>query len=239
MDILADNQLRDWLLHRLNPEQAAIVEEHAMGDDVIVDRLLDLRADLFDDYARGRLDAETRRIFQSHWLASPADGDRLTLAIALAKLRAFKKRPPSRAWAIGALAASVMLAAGLAFYRHSENTLPSSTSSVSLPTISLRASIQRGAEAVEVELPAGDALRLQTEIEHPNANSRYALRVMNGDVQVFQADDLSAHQAGTIDFIEATLPTSAMGPGTRRIVVIDQATSANVQTWTLRTHNSD
>jgi hypothetical protein len=240
MDILADNQLRDWLLHRLDPEQAAMVEEHVMSDDVIVDRLLELRADLFDDYARGNLDAETRRVLQARSLTSPADRDRMALALALAKSRSAKSRSRGRVWAFGALAAGVMLAAGLTLLRYDDTPIQTSASTRNvLPTIALRASVHRGAAAVDVDLPAGDALRLQMEIERPDPNARYALHIMDGDVQVFQAHALSLLRAGPIDFIEATLPTPVMGPGTRRIVVTDEKSAANVQTWTLTTHKAN
>jgi hypothetical protein len=77
------------------------------------------------------------------------------------------------------------------------------------------------------------------EIEQPDAKARYALRVMDGDVQVFQTNGLSVRQAGPIQFIEATLPTPVMGPGRRRIVIADESSSANVQTWTLATHKAN
>ena len=237
MDILADNQLRDWLLHRLDPEQATQVEEHVLNDDVVVDRLLELRADLFDDYARGSLDVETRRVFEARCLASPADRDRLEFAVAFARMRTSKARSGRGAWALGALAASVMLAAGLVFLRHGELSVQTPTSVGSLlPTIALQASVHRGAEAADIQLPTSSALRLQMEIEQPRAGARYAVRVMDGDVQVFRAEGLSLRQAGPIEFIEATLPTPAMGPGKRRIVVTDESSSANVQTWILATH---
>lgn len=247
MDIFPDNQLRDWLLHRLEPAQAATVEEHLISDDNLVDRLLDLRFDLFDDYARGNLDTETRSLFLAHWLKSPADRDRLAVAVALAKLRRTDvsriSRATRRTWTIGALAAALMLAIGLTSLRNSENGVATSTptSERLLPTISLRASVLRGTETTDVLLPPGDTLRLQAEIERPDATSRYILRVMDGDKAVFEAPGLSLRQAGAFEFVETKLPTSALGPGTRRIVVTEEtsAKTTNATTWIIRTRTAN
>jgi hypothetical protein len=249
MNFFSDDELRDWLLHRLDPARTDALEEQLIGDDTIADRIRDARCDLFDDYARDLLDTETRRLFVAHCLASSADRDRLAFANALAKLpaqklpthtpRASPLRTRTRAWALGsALAAAVSAGLVLAWLRIDTGDVARPThAGAQLPTIALMAASLRGSAATDLNLPTGGALRLQAEIDAPGAQSRYTLRILDDATELFRAEHLMVHRAGPFAFVEIEVPTALLGPGRRSIIADEEGTSrTSAARWTITTH---
>ena len=230
MDLFTDQELRDWLLHRLGPERASMLEERLLADDALLERALDLRNDLFDDHARGTLDQDTRERFVAHCLQGPDARQRLAFAAAFAQLRT-GPRPRVRNWRSGgAIAAGLLLAAGALWFGSGGNETP-------LPTLALAASTQRGTGALDVELPAGSRLRLQAEVENATDDARYTLRVTDDKVSLFEAQHLAVRHAGPYAFVEIDAPVAALGPGRRHVLLeAEGSVSRTVSTWSIETH---
>jgi len=230
MDLFTDHQLRDWLLHRLDAPRAAALEERLLADDALLERALDLRNDLFDDYARGTLDEELRRQFVTHCLSGPDARQRLAFAAALAQLRA-SPRPRARIWRNGgAIAAGMLLLTGALWFGWREKQTP-------LPTLALAASVQRSGGALDIDLPAASRLRLQAEIENAADDARYTLRVTDDATNLFEAQHLQVRHAGAYAFVEIDAPTAVLGPGQRRVLLqAEGAAPRTLATWSIRTH---
>jgi len=235
MDLFSDHELRDWLLHRLEPQRAAALEERLLADDALVERVLDARNDLFDDHARGALDDDTRGRFVTHCLQGPDARQRLAFAAALAQLRT-AQRPRERSWRSGAaVAASLLLATGALWFGGLRFEL--SDKQTPLPTLALAASTQRGGSALDVELPAGNRLRLQAEVENATDTARYTLRVTDDKVSLFEARHLAIRHAGAYAFVEVEAPVAALGPGERQVLIeAEDAAAQTVTSWSIHTH---
>jgi hypothetical protein len=66
-----DQQLIDYLLHLLPPDDTARLDETTIVDDDVAERLRIVEHDLVDAYVRGGLSGRTLARFESHYLASP------------------------------------------------------------------------------------------------------------------------------------------------------------------------
>src|SRR5262245_52075249 len=127
-DIARDDQrLVDYLLDRLPPDAAERLDEAAISDDDVADRLRIVEHDLVDAYVRGSLDGRTRARFESHYLASPVRREQVRFAGKFARAvdRAAQAAEPehapepapapapvavrSRPWLLLSLAATIML----------------------------------------------------------------------------------------------------------------------------------
>jgi len=232
------NELRNWLLHRLDAARTTALDAALFNDAALADRLEEARDDLLDDDAHGRLSADERRLLRQHLAATSEDRLRLRIAHALARERVTRARPVRRrvaVWGGIGLAAGVLLAVGVAWQRFEISPVRSNgpIANTALPVISLAAVRQRGAESDVVTLPryAGD-VRLQAEIGDATAEKRYALIVGDGDRVVFNASGLTPREAGPFHFVEAVVPATALASGIRRISIVeDSASKRVVATW--------
>jgi hypothetical protein len=90
-----------------------------------------------------------------------------------------------------------------------------------LPILSLLADVDRGARATELHWPPGfESVRLQVEL--PDAPSPASYRMTIDDAagkRLYESEPLSAQFAGRLRYVEAVVPTAALGPGVRRIAL--------------------
>ena len=92
-----DDRLTRYLLGMLPEAEAEHLDELSVADDDFADQLRIAETDLIDAYVRGTLPAQTRKGFESHYLASPAR--RAKVAFAKRFLRAIDAAAPSTATA--------------------------------------------------------------------------------------------------------------------------------------------
>ncbi len=77
---MTDLHLRQFLLRRLPPDEAARLEESILLQEGVAERLRDEEFDLLDDYAAGRLNAADAAAVARHWLTSAQAGGSLRAA---------------------------------------------------------------------------------------------------------------------------------------------------------------
>ncbi len=238
----SDDALRQWLLQRLPPAEAAVLEEQLMHDDGLPDRLREAETDLFDDAARGALSAEEAQAFHAHRLADPAQRDRLRAARAWARVREaaagegaaqdFVPRTAVHTWrrsrAALAAAACVIVAVLAAIVW---NVLAPSPPSSTIPTYSLLASTQRGSGPRTLRLPAsGDAVHLQVEVT--DTTHRYQLFVETDGRRRQIAGDLTPLRVRGYDYVEANVDAALLASGRHRLLLVDASNSAEPeQAW--------
>lgn len=253
----ATDELRRWLLHDVTDARAGTLEEQLMQDDDLLGRLQDAEYDLIDDYACGRLDSEARARVESHLLGSVANRERLVVAQAFARVRqtphAASKRNRQgsrrhrgrRSRAIASIAIPATLALAAVFAWRSLAPIRSAPENAiravdEVADITLLASAERGANAPALSIPpAAGMIRLQAEVEQPQALATYVLTVADADRAVFVARDLKLHASGPYRFVEARLPAALLGPGARRIILDQQGASEPISVWHITTFVSD
>ena len=76
----SEREMVKYLLGELSPELERQVETAYFADDQFFDRLQALKEKLIDDYLHGNLSAEDLRSFEQHFLASPAQRERVEFA---------------------------------------------------------------------------------------------------------------------------------------------------------------
>jgi hypothetical protein len=81
-----DQQLVRYLLGRLSDEEAERLDEAAVVDDEVADRLRCVENDLVDAYVSGTLDRDTRERFESVYLASPRRREKVRFAESFLKV---------------------------------------------------------------------------------------------------------------------------------------------------------
>ena len=91
--LLDDRQIVRYLLGLLPAEEAERLDEASIADDDFAARLRISEADLVDSYVRGKLDAETLKRFESHYLSSPRR--RKNVKFAASFVRAIDRAAPS------------------------------------------------------------------------------------------------------------------------------------------------
>jgi len=82
----AEREIRDYLLGALPAERLQNVEQRILADDEFHQEIEIAEEELLDDYVRGRLPPQERRLFEEHFLASPLRRQRLKFA------RAFQEK---------------------------------------------------------------------------------------------------------------------------------------------------
>ncbi|MGA9421985.1 MAG: hypothetical protein WBW61_06450 [Rhodanobacteraceae bacterium] len=148
--------------------------------------------------------------------------------------------------AIGALTAAVLIAVVLTG-RVERGILraPVATSPPVRPAgianLTLLASTERGVgEARELTLPRdAEAVRVQVEVEHPDANIRYGLVVADGARNLFSARDLALHRAGPYAFVEAVVPAALLAPGRRHVTLLRQHPPRKLSSWDVALTRAD
>ena len=238
-----DALLRDLLLQRLPSQQAAALEQRLVVEAGVAERVRQVEYDLLDDYARGRLAADQRRAVEQRLLRTAADRQRLAVARGLAALPKPRIGLPARQrrWsgaALGGIAATLLLAV-LLWPHQSGVPVPgeapvTSARTGAVYTVSLLAQLSRGNGAQPLSVPVGTAqVRLQAEVEKPDAADIYELQLLDGDGRLLQAaPGLHWQRAGTHAYIEAVVPIAALAPGLRRIEV-HAAGGVVAESWTV------
>jgi len=228
MTDIRDEEIRDWLLRRLDASRSAALERHLFVDAELADRIDAIDCDLIDDCARGRLPAaearrvRTRAAWRVRFAKALVESQPHATMLPPAHARASAVRPTS--WGL-ACAASLLLAfAGIRWQWFNPARTQSTIDASALPVVTLLAEQRRGA-ASPLALPMHDGnVRVQAEIDDAAASpsSRYALSIADAERTVFVAHDLAPHTAGPYRFIEAIVPATALGPDMRRIIVANE-----------------
>ena len=89
-----DERLVDYLLGRLSDEEAEPYDERSIADEDFVWRLRAVENDLIDAYVRGSLTGDTRRRFETVYMASPRRRERVMFARSLPS-RVDRLEPPA------------------------------------------------------------------------------------------------------------------------------------------------
>lgn len=237
-----DEALRNWLLGRLPPAEAAALEPRVLGDDAFGARLAEVETDLLDDLAAGRLEGDERAAALARFTATPRARLRWRIARALARfakrdtprgahrahrseVRHARRRRGWLAGAFGAVAAIAIAVVGLNMRAPAPET--------EVATITLLADRQRGVDDQPVVIPRDAAfVRLQLEVDDAADSARFALEIEDAGRVVFGATDLAPRTAGAYRFVEAEVPRRLLAGGER--VVRVHAGSTDARTWTLR-----
>jgi hypothetical protein len=255
---ISDAQVRDWLLHRLDPALEQEFEQRLFLDADLEARVREAEFDLIDAYARGDLHDEERSGVARYLLAAPAGRQRLRIAATLAHEAGrgpaeISMRTPttpseqSEGWgparpgvwsiALAAVALVAVAIGSLWFYGppldHSD-----ALADRGQPTITLLASAQRGAGEKSIVLPHAVAkVRLQLELDAPAAAAGESYRIDIADAErlLFSAKDLAVRSAGPYRFVEVSVPTRALGPGKRRITLARSAAPDSALHWDIAT----
>lgn len=79
-----DQTISRYLLGEMTDAEQAALEARYFSDHQLFDQMVETENDLADRYARGQLPAETRRLFEQHYLIHPERRERAKFARALA-----------------------------------------------------------------------------------------------------------------------------------------------------------
>ncbi|HEX3895981.1 MAG TPA: hypothetical protein VHW73_07205 [Rudaea sp.] len=243
MTDFTDQELRDWLLHRLEPTRAAQLEERLFSDPDLADAIDAARYDLLDDHVRGRLPSNDRHLVAQHLAATLDDVMRIHVARALAESAASMHARPARPRAHAARRPFIALTAALAgciviaivAIGHRDRSPVQTTEAIaSLPVITLRDDQQRSEHTALILPYRAGTVRVQAEINEP-VSQRYELRIGDARTVVFTARDLSPSAAGPYRFVESVVPAEALIGGERQIDVLPQdSPDARVIHWSVR-----
>ena len=110
MKIISDQNLRSYFLGTLAAEDAERLEEECAADAELTEQAQIVESELADDYLRGSLSANERRLFEENYLTTDARQEKLRLAGILWKgplpdifnSRLGGSRPPARLHAANA-----------------------------------------------------------------------------------------------------------------------------------------
>jgi hypothetical protein len=226
---ISDQEIRAWLLHRLDAARGEVLERQLFTDASLAERIEGTLDDLLDDCAQGRLNRDEEVVLRAR------AGGRLGFARALARIQPRAgARPVERlgrrraAWI--ALAAAVALAVATSLQRSPVPPQHVDQVGAGLPVFSLLADARRSAGAV-LELPHHDGdVRLQLEIAagRPEVSS-YRLTVAEGSRTVFVATGLASRSSGPYRFVEAVVPALSLGPSSRTISLAADAAAGVLQ----------
>jgi hypothetical protein len=225
---LTDHELRAYLLGRLSEAGAQRLEERLIEDEDAFQTLKSLEDDLFDDYARERLDPEERRSFVERY---GAQHGRLSFARALRKragrpnVVAFRQRP----WLPLAAAAGLVLAiggivatTGIAPERTPGGLRPGAAPASPATAIVLTLGTSRSAgKAAEATLAKDDAaLELRVRLDPADRFDRYALELRSAsDEVVWRGDDVKATRTSGELALLATVPARSLAEGSYELAV--------------------
>ena len=228
-------ELRQLLLRQLPEVRAQEIQDRLILEDGLAERLEDEEIDLLDDYARHRLSSADRLAVRQYLLRTPADRQRASIAQALARLvraQAPARRVPlRRAFAAtgGLLAAGIAVLVMLGAYFLARQNTPANPSPMIVAdagtyTIALMSSVERGTSVQQLRIPqASTSLRLQLEVEQPEAGRLYSLAISAAGSASFTLLNLPLHQSGPYSFVEALVPRQALAAGEHRIRLQAQA----------------
>jgi len=113
---------------------------------------------------------------------------------------------------------------------------PAATAPASEPfNVVLLADLARGVDATPVNVaPTSDTVRFQVETANADLAVAYRIRILDSkDDEVFAAENLTPHESAGYLFVEAELPASILGTGSRKLVLEPLAAGASESTWQL------
>lgn len=226
---MTDAELRTYLLGQSSEADAARVEERLLEDESVFGALQSLEDDLFDDYARGRLNSADREQFLARYASQ---GARLTFARALAQRTAsggaFAGRRQGmfrRHWMPLAAAATVVIATGALLIPQNARqqqaaetaatvSAPAATPVTATVRLTLGSSRAGGAEAAVPLPPDASALRLRVAINPADRFDSYAIELRSSaDNIVWGATALRALVDGGETVVEGNAPAGAVADG--------------------------
>jgi len=234
----------DWralLLHQLPEADAQRLELRLLEDPNALDALQIVEHDLYDDYARNRLNADARTAFERHLGKHPESRERLRFSRALVatqpvpieRRRRFAAPERRSRWrsagfglAGGAIAAGLALAVVFSVRYFPPSQTATEIGDGTIETRVLLASNTRGADDAQMLVIPVDAstFRVQAEIAEPEAAARYRMTVFTAeDAPLVVVGDLPLHTAGRFTFVEVQLPAAAIRRQARRVRVEAQA----------------
>jgi hypothetical protein len=243
----SDAELREFLLGRMPSEHASRLEEAIVLEDEVAESLRAAEFDLIDDYAADRLSPTDRADMERSVLTTAENRDTLRIALSLHRERSEHAAPPfppssahnftgARVGLVGAagglLAAGIVAGILIPHWRNlpilappplaSSSPATAPTPDAAPPIVTLLAETTRGTHRPTLHWPAKLSLiRLQAEV--PTASSddeTYRLEVSDVDGKtLFTSDASPTMTAGPYRFVDVAVPTSALGPGPRRITL--------------------
>jgi hypothetical protein len=242
-----DDDLRAWLLGRVDAASAEAFEARLVAEEPFAQQLRAVEDDLLDDYARGRLDGAERARAADYFEATPADRRRVRLARALAATidadgrrgvhrgrggvdtqprHAARRR---RVVATGFLAsACAVLVALIGVHFWPSLQTPDAT-------VTLTGGAQRGA-TIPIAVPhAANRVRLQAEVPDGASATHYTLSVDADGAETFSAAHLEARTTGAYRYVETTLPASALAGSPKRVRVVAEDASNAGASWAVST----
>jgi hypothetical protein len=86
MEIISDQNLKSYFLGTLAVEAAERLEEQCAADAELTEQAHIIESELADDYLRGRLSADERRLFEKNYLTTDARREKLRFAESLWKV---------------------------------------------------------------------------------------------------------------------------------------------------------
>jgi hypothetical protein len=239
MSTFSDEQLRQFLLRRVAPELATAIEDAIVLEPQVAERMQEQEFDLIDDYAARRLNPADREAVERHLLKSRAGAHSLRVARLLSSVRVALLPERRRIFRWVPLAALACAAALVGWFViplrrtapppftavSSSPRLVTSAPTAALPILSLLADVDRGAAVTKLNWPAGaQSVRLQVELPDAPRQGTYTLRIDDAaGRRLFASGPLAAQSAGGLRYVEAVVPTAALGPGLRRVAVLEDA----------------
>jgi hypothetical protein len=239
-----DDELRAWLLGRVDAASADAFEARLVADESFAQQLRAVEDDLLDDYARGSLEAADRARAADYFEATPADRRRVRMARALAETidgsarrgvhrgrgsvvgtssRNAARRRRVIATGFFASAGAVLVALiGVNFWPslHAPDA-----------TIALTGGAERGA-TTPIAIPrSATRVRLQAEVPDGASTTHYTLSVDADGVETFHAAHLEARTTGAYRIVETTLPADALAGGAKHVRVVAEDASRAEASW--------
>ncbi len=220
-----ETELREYLLGRLPESDSERLENRLLDDDELFLTTRSVEDDLFDDFARSRLDAADREQFLKRY---GAQNRRLTFARALAQRGPNVVAFPRRRWIGWAAAAAVVIAMGTLLMTRVESPdakpvarrrdAGGTAAGTAAVLVTLGTSRSAGATST-VTLPKdASTLRLRVRLNPDDRFDRYAME-LRSDRVVWRADDLHSSIEGGELIVSAAVPASALADGSYELAV--------------------
>jgi hypothetical protein len=209
-------------------EQRVALEDRWMEDPDLHQQLRGVEAELLDAYVRGRVSASERTSIESFLLTSDSQRRKLEFARAL-QTAVLTPRPSARPWSmLAAVAASLVLGAGiwwmgwqnLALRRElSSRSVETRASSGGLSSALLRPDTTRGAsEPKLIQTPSGtEIIRLELELDTGDENQSYAAELSSGGNRVWAEEPIRSAPRGSRFIVPVWIPTRELKPGQYQI----------------------
>ena len=244
--------LDDAIAAQLQDAQHDLIDDYARGRLDAVDRgavekyLLCTRADLHRLHlAQGLAREGARRDVE---IATGADATRTATSGQPSRAQPNASRPRRRKHAVagGAIAAAILLAS--VFSWRSVHDGAFAPPDVAAPgaigvtaNVTLLANTERGTgDATVLTIPgAASTVRLQVEVERPQAGALYVVSVLDAGQPAYAARNLALHQAEPYAFVEVVVPAYLMVGETRRISLARQGSAQIAAHWAIRLKRSN